>query len=496
MRTNGILMPIFSLSSKGGIGTFGKEAYQFVDFLSDAKQTWWQILPLNPTNYGDSPYQSFSSYAGNPYFIDPEMLIEDRLLEVYEFESFDFGSDPKKVDYSKLYQNRNKMLKIAFSRFKEDKGYKQFCLDNAFWLEDYAIFMAIKNANGDVSWEEWDDSLRFHEADAMEKAKKEHAENIKFYCFVQFMFAKQWKELKSYANKKGVKIIGDIPIYVAYDSADVWSDIKQFQLDKDLKPKAVAGCPPDVFCEDGQLWGNPLYDWKYMKTDGFGWWKRRIKYVLSLYDCVRIDHFRGFESYYSVPYGDKTAVNGKWNKGPDIAFFKAIEGELGKNLPIIAEDLGFLTPAVLKMLKKSGYPGMKVIQFAFDTEEESEYLPHNYDKNCVVYTGTHDNDTIIGWSNHSPEEEVAYAEKYLNAKRNDGFNWAMMKVAMMSVADTCILMMQDLIGLGSEGRINTPSTVGTNWTWRIDGSCINDWLAKIVAENTEVYGRSGKEIIK
>ena len=487
-------MPIFSLPSSGGIGTFGKEAYRFVDFLEKSKQTWWQILPLNPTNYGDSPYQSFSSYAGNPYFIDPEMLIEEELLKKEEFESFDFGSDSKKVDYGKLYQNRNKMLKIAFSRFKEGKEYKQFCLDNAFWLEDYAIFMAIKNANGDVSWEDWDNSLRFHEPDAMAKAKKEYAENIKFYCFVQFVFSEQWKALKAYANKKGIKIIGDIPIYVAYDSADVWSDTKQFQLDKDLKPKAVAGCPPDAFSDDGQLWGNPLYDWKFMKADGFSWWKRRIKYVLSLYDCVRIDHFRGFESYYSVPFGDETAINGKWVKGPDIALFKALESELGKDLPIIAEDLGFLTPAVLKMLKKSGYPGMKVLQFAFDPESDNEYLPHNYNNNCVVYTGTHDNDTIIGWAKNSPEEEVLFAEEYVGAKRDNGFNWAMMKTALRSVADTCILMMQDIIGLDSVGRINTPATVGDNWTWRIDGGCINDWLAKIVAENTVTFGRAKKEL--
>ncbi len=486
-------MPIFSLASSGGIGTLGKEAYRFVDFLEKAKQTWWQILPLNPTNYGDSPYQSFSSYAGNPYFIDPEMLIEEGLLEKKEFESFDFGSDNTSIDYGKLYKNRNKMLKLAFSRFLEDQDYKSFCKENAFWLSDYALFMAIKNANGDISWENWDNTLRFREAAAIDNAQNEYKENINFYCFVQYIFSKQWRALKEYANKKGIKIIGDIPIYVAYDSADVWSDIEQFQLDKDLKPKAVAGCPPDAFCKDGQLWGNPLYDWKFMKGDNFTWWKRRIKYVLSLYDCVRIDHFRGFESYYSVPYGDTTAKNGKWIKGPDIALFKALEAELGKDLPIIAEDLGFLTDAVLKMLKKSGYPGMKVMQFAFDIEKESEYLPHNYDKNCVVYTGTHDNDTIIGWAQSNDEQEVAYAEKYLNAKRNDGFNWAMMKSALGSVADTCILMMQDLIGLGSEGRINTPSTVGNNWTWRIDGSCINDWLAKIIAEETETYGRAANK---
>lgn len=486
-------MPIFSLPSKGGIGTFGKEAYRFVDFLEKSKQTWWQILPLNPTNYGDSPYQSFSSYAGNPYFIDPELLIEDGLLTKAEFDSFDFGNIKSRVDYGKLYENRSTMLRQAFSRFKPDKEYSDFCKENGFWLDDYALFMAIKNAHGDISWENWELSLQKREESALKKAKKEYKENIDFYCFVQFIFSKQWRALKVYANNKGIKIIGDIPIYVAFDSADVWSDVKQFQLDEDLKPKAVAGCPPDAFSEDGQLWGNPLYDWKFMKTDSYTWWKRRIKYVLSLYDCVRIDHFRGFESYYSVPYGETTAKNGKWIKGPDIALFKALESELGKNLSIIAEDLGFLTPAVLKMLKKSGYPGMKVMQFAFDTKKESEYLPHNYDNNCVVYTGTHDNDTIIGWSQNNDECEVAFAEKYLNTKRNDGFNWAMMKSALSSVADTCILMMQDLIGLGSEGRINTPSTVGDNWTWRIDGSCINDWLAKIIAENTELYGRTGKK---
>ena len=492
MRTNGILLPIFSLPSKGGIGTFGKEAYRFVDFLEKSNQTWWQILPLNPTNYGDSPYQSFSSYAGNPYFIDPELLIEDGLLSIEEFESFDFGSNGSRVDYGKLYENRIKMLKLCFGRFKENKAYKDFVKENGFWLNDYALFMSVKNANGDVAWENWDESLRVREGKALEKAKKDYAENIKFYCFVQFMFAKQWRALKTYANGKGIKIIGDIPIYVAYDSADVWSDTEQFQLDEDLKPKAVAGCPPDAFSDDGQLWGNPLYDWKKMKSDGFAWWKRRIKYVLSLYDCVRIDHFRGFESYYSVPYGDSTAANGKWVKGPDIALFKALEAELGKNLPIIAEDLGFLTDAVLKMLKKSGYPGMKVLQFAFSTEKESDYLPHNFGTNCVVYTGTHDNDTINGWAKNNDEDEVALAEKYLNCKRDNSFNWAMMKAAMSSVADTCILMMQDIIGLGEEGRINTPSTVGNNWTWRIDAGCINDWLAKIVAEETSLYGRASK----
>ncbi len=486
-------MPIFSLASKGGIGTFGKEAYRFVDFLEKSKQTWWQILPLNPTNYGDSPYQSFSSYAGNPYFIDPELLIEDGLLTKEEFLGFDFGEDDTTIDYGKLYSNRLKMLRLCFARFKEDEDYERFCKQNDFWLPEFAFFMALKNLHDDVSWENWDDSLRKRDAKALEVLRKQQNYNIKFYCFVQYIFSKQWFKLKAYSNSKGIKIIGDIPIYVAYDSADVWSDPKQFQLDNDLKPIDVAGCPPDAFSEDGQLWGNPLYDWKLMKADGFSWWKKRIKYVLSLYDCVRIDHFRGFESYYSIPYGAKDAKKGKWVKGPNITLFKALEKDLGKDLPIIAEDLGFLTPAVLTMLKKSGYPGMKVLQFAFDSEKESEYLPHNFKNNCVAYTGTHDNDTIIGWAQSSSEEEVEFAEKYLDTKRTDGFNWAMMKSAMSSVADTCILMMADLIGKGSEGRINTPSTVGGNWIWRIESGNINDWLADIIAEYTETYGRAPKK---
>lgn len=483
-------MPIFSLPSAGGIGTFGKEAYRFVDFLKKSKQTWWQILPLNPTNYGDSPYQSFSSYAGNPYFIAPELLIDDGLLEKSEFEFFDFGSDSTKIDYGKLYINRTKMLKIAFSRFKENSDYIRFCDENAFWLKDYALFMSIKNAYSDVSWENWDINLKRREKTSLKNAENKYFEDIKFHCFVQYIFSKQWYALKNYANGKGIKIIGDIPIYVAYDSADVWSDTKQFQLDENLKPKAVAGCPPDDFAKNGQLWGNPLYDWKYMKSESYDWWKRRIKYVLSLYDCVRIDHFRGFESYYSIPADSKTAKNGKWVKGPGIAFFKELEISFGKNLPIIAEDLGFLTPQVLDMLKQSGYPGMKVLQFAFSGEKESEYLPYNYNNNCVVYTGTHDNNTIIGWSKAADKKEVDFAKKYLGTDKNSAFNWAMIDAALMSVADTCILMMPDLIGLGSEGRINTPSTVGENWQWRIEGSCINDWLAKIIADKTDLCGRS------
>ncbi|MBE6797589.1 MAG: 4-alpha-glucanotransferase [Ruminococcaceae bacterium] len=489
MRTCGILMPIFSLSSSGGIGTLGKEAYRFVDFLEKSGQSWWQILPINPTNYGDSPYQSFSSYAGNPYFIDPELLIEEKLLTRKEFESYDFGDDEKKVDYGKLYQNRLPMLKKAYDRFVPNKAYTDFCKKNEHWLDEYALFMALKNANDDADWYSWDEGIRLRNKKAIEKAKADYSDTIDFYKFIQFKFYEQWFKLKLYANEKGIGIIGDIPIYVANDSADVWGNTDQFMLESDLTPKMVAGCPPDAFSEDGQLWGTPLYDWDRMKEDGYRWWKNRLAHALNIYDKVRIDHFRGFESFYAIPYGSKDAKNGKWLKGPDMNLFNEFKKEFGDNLPIIAEDLGFLTEEVLELLSNSGFPGMKVLQFAFDSREDSDYLPHNYNRNCVVYTGTHDNDTIIGWTSSASPDDVEMARKYLHVTHDEGFNWAMMRAALSSVADTCILMMHDFMGLGSEARINTPSTLGNNWQWRIDASCINDWLAGIIKENTEIYGR-------
>ena len=492
MRSCGILMPIFSLPSPHGIGTFGKEAYRFVDFLHRAGQSYWQILPLNPTNYGDSPYQSFSSFAGNPYFIDLDVLIDEGLLTKAQVSAFDFGDNAQKVDYGKLYDNRLKVLRLAFKNFKADEAYEQFINNNSHWINDYTLFMALKNAHNDTAWTTWEKPLRMREPKALAQASEKYREDIKFYAFVQFKFEEQWRNLKSYANSKGVKIIGDIPIYVAYDSADVWSEPEQFLLDKNLCPKMVAGCPPDAFSEDGQLWGNPLYNWKYMQNTHYAWWKGYLGQALGRYDVVRIDHFRAFESFYAIPYGDKDAKGGKWIKGPNMKLFNALKAEFGNNLPIIAEDLGFLTPAVLKLLKNSGFPGMKVLQFAFDSREESDYLPHNYERNCVVYTGTHDNDTIMGWLKSANEADVQTARRYLNHQADDGFNWAMMKAAMMSVADTCILMMHDLVALRSEGRINTPSTLGGNWQWRISGECINDWLADVMRENTALYGRLPK----
>ncbi len=489
MRLCGILMPIFSLPSKYGIGTFGKEAKRFVDFLEKAGQSYWQILPLNPTNYGDSPYQSFSSFAGNPYFIDIETLIEEKLIDKSTADSFDFGDNFEKIDYGKLYDNRLKLLRLAFEKFEKDDDYIEFTAKNSYWLDDFSLFMALKNANSDASWQTWEKPLRFRETEAINKAKTQYAKDIQFYKFVQFKFAKQWKDLKKYANSKGISIIGDIPIYVALDSADVWSNPKQFLLNEDLEPTLVAGVPPDAFSEEGQLWGNPIYNWKLMEKDDFSWWKKYLANALNKYDIVRIDHFRGFESYFTIPFGDKNAKKGKWKKGPDTKLFDALKKEFGENLPIIAEDLGLLTPDVLKMLKATGFPGMKVLQFAFDSSLKSDYLPHNFNKNCVVYTGTHDNDTIIGWLSSADENEVKMAKRYLNCNNDSEFNWAMIRSALMSVAETCILMMPDFMGLDSKARINTPSTLGENWQWRIKGECINDWLAEIIYSNTEISCR-------
>ena len=489
MRTSGILMPIFSLPSPYGIGTLGKAAYDFVDFLKSGAQTYWQILPIGVTSFGDSPYQSFSCFAGNPYFIDLDELIKEGLLLESEVKSCDFGSDCGKIDYEKLYNSRYPLLKKAFGRFVADNEYIAFENENADWLNDFALFMAIKNAQDGKAFCEWDTPLKKRNETAIENAKRDYIEDINFYKFLQFEFFKQWSKLKAYANKNGIKIIGDIPIYVALDSADVWANPQEFQIDDDYTPRAVAGVPPDAFCDDGQLWGNPLYDWDYMKNTGYSWWKKYLGFALKRYDMVRIDHFRAFESYFSIPYGDKTAKGGKWVKGPDHKLFDAFNNEFGKDLPIIAEDLGIITPAVRNLLSYTKFPGMKVLQFAFSGNSDNAYLPHNIVKNCVIYTGTHDNDTIMGWLNNSDKDTIKQAKNYLNYQSDNGFNWAMIKAALGTVADICIIPMADFLGADSSARINEPSTLGKNWTWRIEGSCINPWLANIIKENTVLYGR-------
>ncbi|MGN0140712.1 MAG: 4-alpha-glucanotransferase [Roseburia sp.] len=490
MRSSGVLMHISSLPSPYGIGTMGKEARKFADFLKKSGQKYWQILPICPTSYGDSPYQSFSSFAGNPYFIDLETLCKEKLLTKKECESFPWGTNPHYVDYGVMYTSRYQLLKKAYARFKkkEPEDFAEFCEKEADWLEDYALFMALKDANGGVAWFEWDKDLKTRKKDALEKARVEYAEDINFYRMLQYLFFKQWWELKQYINDCNIEIIGDVPIYVAGDSADVWAHPEQFYLDKDLNPIDVAGCPPDAFSEDGQLWGNPLFRWDVMKKDGYTWWTARIAAMSKLYDIVRIDHFRGFDSYYAIPGKDKTARGGEWRKGPGMDLFRVLEKKLGK-LNIIVEDLGFLTPSVHKLLKDSGFPGMKVIQFAFDSREGSDYLPHTYPEHCVVYTGTHDNDTVMGWMKTAPKASVKFAKEYLNLTEEEGYNWGMMRGAWASVAELAVVPMQDLIGAGSEARMNTPSTLGGNWEWRMTADQLDGKLAKRLYRYMQMYGR-------
>lgn len=495
MRTSGVLMPISSIPSPYGIGTMGKQARKFVDFLVKGGQKYWQILPICPTSYGDSPYQSFSSFAGNPYFIDLEYLCKDELLTKKECESFQWGSNPKYVDYGIMYESRYALLRKVYARFtkKEPQDFEKFCENEKQWLDDYALFMALKDANGGQAWSNWDKSLRLREKKAMEEATETYSEEIRFYKMLQYLFYQQWNALKTYANEAGIEIIGDVPIYVAGDSADVWANPDQFYLDENLEPIEVAGCPPDAFSDDGQLWGNPLFRWDVMKKDGYTWWTRRIKAMSELYDIIRIDHFRGFDSFYAIPAKDDTAKNGQWKQGPGMDLFCELEKKLGK-LPIIVEDLGFLTPSVHKLLKDSGFPGMKVIQFAFDSREESDYLPHTYTNHCVVYTGTHDNDTVMGWMKTAPKASVKYAKEYLNLTKEEGYNWGMMRAAWSSVADMAIVPMQDILGLGSEARINTPSTLGNNWKWRATPEQIDAKVAKKLYHYMQMYGRVDKDI--
>lgn len=490
MRTCGVLLPITSLPSKYGIGCFSREAYEFVDKLKAAGQKNWQILPLGPTGYGDSPYQSFSTFAGNPYYIDLEQLIEEGLLTEEECEACDFGDNDRYVDYEKIYFGRFPILRKAFERFMPDEEFAGFCEENAYWLEDYSLYMAVKDANGGKSWIEWEEGLRNRQPEALEQAREELKDDVAFYRFQQYEFMKQWTALKSYANDQGIRIIGDIPIYVAFDGADTWANPEMFQFTEENLPSDVAGCPPDAFSATGQLWGNPLYKWEYHKKQGYEWWMRRVKYCFELYDIVRIDHFRGFDAYYSIPYGDKTAENGHWEEGPGYDLFRTMKEKLG-DLPIIAEDLGFLTDSVMKLLKDTGYPGMKVLQFAFDSRDESDYQPHLYTNNCVVYTGTHDNDTVLGWDQAISDADRTYAREYMRNEGSEGeqLAWDFICTALRSVADMAIIPIQDYLALGSEARINTPSTLGDNWKWRMLPEEFTDELAKRMRRAAKLYGR-------
>ena len=497
VRKQGILLPISSIPSTYGIGTFGKESYRFVDFLEKSGNHLWQILPLGPTGYGDSPYQSFSTFAGNPYYIDLELLIEDGYLTKEICDSYDFGDNEHYVDYEKIYLSRFKVLKIAFDNAREQGltetgDYQKFLTENAYWLDDYALYMAVKNAFGGVCFMEWDEDIRLRKAAALRKYRKKLAEEIAFYCFQQYLFAKQWKELKAYANKKGIEIVGDIPIYVAFDSADTWANPKLFQLDKEGRPIGVAGCPPDCFSETGQLWGNPLYDWDAMAQNGYAWWVRRIRHMCSIYDVVRIDHFRGFAGYYAIPYGNKTAEGGRWRTGPGYALFAAIKKKLGEPR-IIAEDLGFLTDDVRALLKECAYPGMKVLEFAFDSRDGGDYRPHSYPTNCIAYTGTHDNEPVDGWFGTALPDDIERAIQYLNLTKEEGMNWGMMRGVWSSVADLAVVQAQDVLGLGHEARMNTPATLGGNWCWRALPGAFTPELAQKLHDAMELYGRLPEE---
>lgn len=483
-------MHISSLPGPYGIGTMGDNAYRFVDFLQRAGQTWWQILPIGPTSYGDSPYQSFSSVAGNPYFIDLPQLERDGLLERSEYEALPWCESETTVDYGRLYELRYRVLHHAYRRFAQNppEDYRRFCEENVCWLPDYALFMALKDAHGGRPWNEWEQPLKVREPAAIAAAMEQYKQEIGFQMMLQYLFARQWRALKGYANERGIRIIGDIPIYVPRDSADVWSAPEQFLLDEDYEPIEVAGCPPDGFSADGQLWGNPLFRWEAMRADGYRWWIDRFRASAALYDVIRIDHFRGFESYYAIPGRAENARGGVWRQGPGMELFHAVRAALG-DLPIIAEDLGFLTEGVHRLREECGFPGMKVLQFAFDSREDSDYLPHNYCRNCVVYTGTHDNDTIMGWMDTAAPQDVRFAWEYLRLNEAEGPNWGMMCGALQSPGDTVILTMQDLLGLGSEARMNTPSTLGCNWKWRAAPDSITPELADRLGHLTELYRR-------
>ena len=492
MRRNGMLLPIASLPSPYGIGGFSKEAYEFIDLLEETGQKLWQILPLGPTSYGDSPYQSFSTFAGNPYFIDLDTLAEKGWLTKEACEASDYGDNESYIDYGRIYNSRFVLLKQAFlnSDILSDEKFTEFCKDNQHWLPDYALYMALKNQNDGKSWIEWEEEIRLRKPEAVECYKRELEEECNFYEFLQYEFYEQWTKVKEYAHKKGIQIVGDVPIYVAFDSADTWANPELFQLDEKNLPLGVAGCPPDAFSATGQLWGNPLYNWAYHKKTGYDWWLKRIAYCFDLYDIVRIDHFRGFDEYYSIPYGDETAVNGHWEKGPGMDLFNTVKEKLGE-LDIIAEDLGFLTESVFQLLKDSGYPGMKVLQFAFDPSEDSDYLTYKYQRNCVVYTGTHDNDTTAGWFEKLSDGDREVALRYMNSfyTPKEEQHWDLIALAMRSTADTCIIPVQDFLGLGSEARINMPSTLGDNWKWRMTKGAFSEELKEKIRRMTKLYGR-------
>ncbi len=489
-RSSGILMHISSLPSPYGIGTFGECAYDFIDFLERAGQEYWQVLPLNATSYGDSPYQSPSAFAGNPNFIDFDLLKKDGILDTEDYEHLDFGDDKTKVDYGKIFKHKLDVLEIAFNNSTGlyDEELEVFKKDNSYWLEDYALYMAIKYENEFKPWNEWDDGIKLRKELIVDKCRGELNVVVDMWIFIQYIFFKQWKELRAYANEKNIKIIGDVPIYVAEDSVDVWTKSENFLLDDDMVPIVVAGVPPDAFSDVGQYWGNPIYDWNYLRRDNYNWWVERMRANLKLYDVLRLDHFRGFESYWAIEYGSETAVDGEWRMGPNIDIFDVLKEKLGE-IPMIIEDLGEYTEGLVDLRERVGYPPIKVLQFAFSSDAGNEHLPHHHEQNWVVYTGTHDNKTVKGWLDNASEHELDYVKKYLTLNEEEGYDWGIIRGAWSSVANLSIAQMQDFLQLGDEGRMNYPDTTDGNWQWRIEEGTLTDELADKIKNLTKIYGR-------
>ena len=497
-RSAGILLPIFSLPSSYGIGCFDKTAYEFVDFLADAGQTYWQILPLAPTSHGepdDSPYQSFSAFAGNPYFISLDELIEEGVLTQEECNKIRFSQRVDTIDYAKLNKHRIALLHKAYERsnISSNTEYQQFVQENAWWLSDYALFRAVMQFFDNKPWTEWPEDIRLHWNNAVEYYHIKLYYDVEFQKYLQFKFFQQWWKLKRYANSRNIQIVGDIPIYVSLNSADVWAHPELFQLDEKNVPTAIAGCPPDGFSATGQVWGNPLYRWDYHRDTGFDWWCSRLYQSFRLYDVVRIDHFRGFDEYYSIPYGCNSALEGHWEKGPGIALFQAAEWRMGKH-QIIAEDLGLMTDTVRWLVRDTGFPNMKVLQFAFDPQDvgaANDYLPHNYPVNCVAYTGTHDNETICGWFEGLSEQEQTQVRDYVcdHYTPVEKLPSVFIGTVMRSCAEICIIPMQYYLGLDNSARLNVPSTVNINWRWRMKKRQLTAALQEEILQTTRRYGR-------
>lgn len=489
-RGAGILLPISSLASPYGIGTFGKKAYEFVDFLERAGQKYWQVLPIGPTSFGDSPYQSFSAFAGNPYFIDLDMLVEEGLLEKQEIDIYSWGNESHDIDYEAIYNSRFKVLRIAYERsvHKSHSEYREFLDDNSYWIEDYTFYMALKFHFDNKEWLLWEEGIRYREDRAVKKYHNLLEDEIEYFKFIQYLFYRQWVQLKEYANNKGIEIIGDIPLYVSLDSSDVWVNGDLFELDERKNPIHVAGVPPDAFSDEGQRWGNPLYNWEVMEQEGFSWWRERMRHSAKLYDVIRIDHFIGVVRYYSIPVTCSTAIEGEWRKGPGKKLTDVIDQSIGDK-KIIAEDLGVVIPEVKKVLNGAGYPGMKIIEFAFDSDPENEHLPHNYTRNMVVYGGTHDNETLVGFFDSKKAKELKYAFDYLGVKKKKDMVDAIIRDAYASVACVVIFQAQDILKLDNSARMNLPSTVGNNWRWRL----VDNQFTKEHQENlkklADIFGR-------